>query len=499
KDHLCDVCGATLSEHTYEWQSENGKYWKKCKFCGDETAKKDIPNVTINGADAVCITQDYKFGITLPEGVTEATYGYEFENKGDLGLPAIIENNELFGIVPVTVYEPSENSFKVYAGAKTADGFEFFVSKTVALKSVHTDAEPKDHICDICRVTLSEHTGGEATCKAKAICDYCGEEYGEVDSDKHTGGTEIRDAKAATYLEEGYTGDKFCVGCGEKLSAGEVIPKLTHNDKDQDPIYDICDVTRSEHKGGTATCTEKAVCEYCHKEYGEPKGHNYREKVVEPTKFTMGGTQHICDICGDEYWDTFTKKANSEEALMPNGETIYHYCTHNGLAAETTVDVEESQTLRVFLQDPLSALKQMEDDGIKIYTITKGAEQVVASKAEKIVFRSDAPFEKFDQVMINGLVLDKKYYSVKEGSTIVTLNEDFAKEIPAGMHLFGIISTDGIAITTFTVDDKAAADNNTKSPQTGDNSHMALWIALLAASVFGLAGTAVYSKRKRVR
>ena len=37
------------------------------------------------------------------------------------------------------------------------------------------------------------------------------------------------------------------------------------------------------------------------------------------------------------------------------------------------------------------------------------------------------------------------------------------------------------------------------SPQTGDNSHMVLWIALLAASVFGLAGTAVYSKRKRVR
>lgn len=37
------------------------------------------------------------------------------------------------------------------------------------------------------------------------------------------------------------------------------------------------------------------------------------------------------------------------------------------------------------------------------------------------------------------------------------------------------------------------------SPQTGDNSHMALWIVLLAVSVFGLAGTAVYGKRKRVR
>ena len=179
-------------------------------------------------------------------------------------------------------------------------------------------------------------------------------------------------------------------------------------------------------------------------------------------------------------------------------ENIVRYTTHHGPEAETKVDVE-NPVVSVFMQDPSGTLKRMEDDGIKMYKIIDGAEQTVASKAENIVFRSDAPFKEFDQVMINGLVLDKKYYSVKKGSTIVTLNEDFAKEIPTGMHLFGIISKDGVAITTFTVDDKEAADNDTKSPQTGDNSHMALWIALLAASVFGLAGPAVYSKRKRVR
>ena len=26
--------------HTYEWQSENGQYWQKCKFCNHETAKR---------------------------------------------------------------------------------------------------------------------------------------------------------------------------------------------------------------------------------------------------------------------------------------------------------------------------------------------------------------------------------------------------------------------------------------------------------------------------
>ena len=58
--------------HTYEWQSENGQYWQKCKFCNHETAKKDIPTINISGADKVCRTQDYKFSFTLPEGATGA-------------------------------------------------------------------------------------------------------------------------------------------------------------------------------------------------------------------------------------------------------------------------------------------------------------------------------------------------------------------------------------------------------------------------------------------
>ena len=199
--------------HTYEWQSENGQYWKKCQYCDDETAKKDIPTITINGADAVCVTQDYKFSFTLPEGATDAVYGYEFENKGDLGLPAIIENNEPHGVVSMEWYEPSENSFKVYAGAKTADGFEFFVSKTVALKSEHTDVAPKDHICDICGATLSEHTGGEATCVGKAICEYCGEEDGELDGTNHN--LEKTPAKDATVTETGNKEYWHCTDCGK--------------------------------------------------------------------------------------------------------------------------------------------------------------------------------------------------------------------------------------------------------------------------------------------
>lgn len=132
--------------------------------------------------------------------------------------------------------------------------------------------------------------------------------------------------------------------------------------------------------------------------------------------------------------------------------------------------------------------------------IIKGKGQsIVAGENKELSFTSNAAFSDFIRVELDGKNLDEKYYTVKEGSTIVTLKADYVATLSVGEHTIGLVSTNGTATTTFTVKAKTAVDNDTDSPQTGDNSRMALWIALLAASVFGLAGTAVYSKRKRVR
>jgi len=63
------------------------------------------------------------------------------------------------------------------------------------------------------------HTGGEATCIAKATCSVCGEEYGEVDSDNHKN-TEVRNASAF------YSGDTYCLDCGEMVKEGTVLKLL---------------------------------------------------------------------------------------------------------------------------------------------------------------------------------------------------------------------------------------------------------------------------------
>ena len=192
--------------HTYEWQSENGQYWQKCKFCNHETAKKDIPTINISGADKVCRTQDYKFSFTLPEGATDAACGYEFIGLGGGPLTPTVENGLYSGIIKASTYPATENSFKLIVSAKTADGFAFSAEKKVTIQN--------------------EHTGGTATCKDKAKCEVCGESYGKLAPNNHANLKHI-DAKAATKTSEGNIEYWYCDGCNKYYKDAKATQEIT--------------------------------------------------------------------------------------------------------------------------------------------------------------------------------------------------------------------------------------------------------------------------------
>ena len=63
----------------------------------------------------------------------------------------------------------------------------------------------------------------DATCIAPPTCTDCSGTNGEMNPNKHDGGTQIRDAFPATSTTDGYTGDTYCLGCGEKIGSGSVI------------------------------------------------------------------------------------------------------------------------------------------------------------------------------------------------------------------------------------------------------------------------------------
>ena len=93
-----------------------------------------------------------------------------------------------------------------------------------------------------CReVDTAKCTGGKATCSAKAVCEVCGGEYGEKDSNNHD--LVQHAAKAPTCTEKGWNAYEGCTrrGCG--YTTYRAIPALKHD--------------LVQHKAKAPTCTEK--------------------------------------------------------------------------------------------------------------------------------------------------------------------------------------------------------------------------------------------------
>ena len=106
---------------------------------------------------------------------------------------------------------------------------------------------------------------------------------------------------------EGATDRKLSL---ENLTTGRYYCRLTYSNATTAGVSMKSDVvtatiTECEHSGGEATCTNKAKCEICGAEYGEPLGHEYIETVVAPTYTSEGYTVFECTRCKHKYNGNF--------------------------------------------------------------------------------------------------------------------------------------------------------------------------------------------------
>ena len=107
---------------------------------------------------------------------------------------------------------------------------------------------------------------------------------------------------------EGATDRKLSL---ENLTTGRYYCRLTYSNATTAGVSMKSDVvtatvTECEHSGGEATCTEKAKCEICGAEYGEPLGHDYVViNVVEPDYRNEGYSVFECTRCKNMYLGNF--------------------------------------------------------------------------------------------------------------------------------------------------------------------------------------------------
>lgn len=80
---------------------------------------------------------------------------------------------------------------------------------------------------------------------------------------------------------------------------------------------------------------------------------------------------------------------------------------------------------------------------------------MVVDVAKDLSFRSSAPLEFFQKVLVDDKEVAAENYVLTEGSTIVTLKTSFLKTLGVGEHKLSVVSTTGTAETNFTVAEAA--------------------------------------------
>ena len=236
----------------------------------------------------------------------------------------------------------------------------------------------------------SEHTGGVATCTKKAICEICGKEYGELNSENHTNTTKV-DAVKSTCTTYGHEEYVVCNDCGKVISGSNTELDLL------------------AHTGGEATCINKAICEVCGQEYGELDSTKHKNTEIRNLK---------------------------EPTVQKEGYTGDLYC-------------KDCETL---LEQGTSIDKLVKP----VYKVIEGAEQTYTKDVdENARFRTNGEYELFDKVYVDDNLVDSSNYTAVSGSTVITFNKDYMNSLTVGNHSLKVTYIDeGEATTTFTVAEK---------------------------------------------
>ena len=313
------------------------------------------------------------------------------------------------------------------------------------------------------------------------------------------------------------TSGRTCTVCGGSSEPlGHDWSTWTQN-SDEKTHTRICnrDTSHTETEnchGGTATCTAKAVCTVCGGEYGEMAAHSFTAEKAEAQYLKSAATctekaiyYKSCAVCG------LSSEGTADEATFFSGNALDHNwgawtsnedgahtrtCTVDGCSAGTQTEncIDANKDHKCDICDYIISecaddnkdhkcdycgKKLTEHTGGKATCKDKAKCEVCGAEYGELDAKNHTNLKHFQATAATKTTEGNIEYWYCEGCGKYYSDKDGTKEIKKA--------------DTVT----AKLKDDSKSPQTGDTSNLALWIALLFVSGGAAIGTTVVSRKKK--
>ena len=425
----CECGYATdKTDHSMESKSSADGHWDACA-CGyktDVTAHAWTDKFDTQNHWQECSGCGYKTGVTahsLTKNVNETQHQVKCESCGY----KTEWENHTGGTATCTAQAVCSVCGESYGE----------LAAHVADSTYRYNADGHWTACATCGTPMSNqeaHTGGTADCQHKAVCDVCGQPYGELDASNHTGG--IR------WVQTAETHQAFYLCCGAAAGA-----EANHSWNDGS-VCTECGYGCT-HTGGTATCTALAVCDICGHTYGDLLPHDYRWVIDQEATTEATGLKHEeCTVCGDK---------RSEGTEIPKQP--------RHLSSVSTPDIQPILTA--------DEAKSATDYSGGIYGLT---------------FRASTGYGSFKGVKVNGKTIGAGNYIAEEnGGTEIYLKAAYLQTLAPGKYTMTVMTESGEVTTEFTVGGVMTA------PKTADAGAL----VYLAMALSSYTGTALVARKRR--
>ena len=392
---VCNITGGKALGHKFEttWSKDADKHWHKCSRCDeqkdraahswDEGIVTAEPGCTSTGTRTfTCnVCSEKKTGIINAKGHTEGAAVRENEVAATCTSAGSYDEvvycadcREELSREKKTIDALGHDY--VHHEAKTATctekGWEAYDTCLRCDYTTYKETPAAGHKFEF-ETAEEKYLKSEATCAAPAeyykSCK-CGEigtetfKYGEVNPDRHTGGTEIRNALKANHVlqTKGYTGDTYCTGCNKMLGTGtEILPgdhitdsvwKMNENRHWKECSISGCGaVIENTGQAHIYDGDGDADCNICGYTRTIIPIHKHDLKTVTATAATCTSTGNIeyykCEDCGKLFSDPAgTKEITAESVVtgkLPHSPkelpAVEATCENTGLSAGSKCEI----------------------------------------------------------------------------------------------------------------------------------------------------------------